>query len=59
MAGTLTIIARDFLGFKNARKVPWQQLCYEHVQARTKVGELLQTCHGKPSVDTRSKKRAI
>ena len=36
MAGALNIIARDFLGFKNAR----EQLRYEHVQAiRTKLGE--------------------
>ncbi len=40
MAGALNIIARDFLGFKNAREVPWAQLRYEHVQAiRTKLGE--------------------
>jgi len=40
MAGALNIKARDFLGFKNAREVPWQQLRYEHVEAiRTKLGE--------------------
>ena len=33
MAGALNIIARDFLGFKNAREVPWAQLGYEHAQA--------------------------
>ena len=39
MAEALNIIARDFLGFKNAQEVPWTQLRYEHVQIRTKLGE--------------------
>jgi hypothetical protein len=42
MAGAFNIIARDFLGFKNAaREVPWQQLRCGHAQApiRTKIGE--------------------
>ena len=40
MARALNIIAHDFLGFNNAREVPWSQLRYKHVQAiRTKLGE--------------------
>ena len=40
MAGALNIIARDYLGYADARQVPWHQLRYEHVQAiRTKLGE--------------------
>ena len=35
MAGALNIIARDFLGFKNEREVPWQRLRYEHVTLST------------------------
>jgi integrase len=40
MAGALSIIARDYLGYSSAREVPWAQLRHVHVQAiRTKLGE--------------------
>ena len=40
MAGALNIIARDYLGYADARQVPWYQLRHEHVQAvRTRLGE--------------------
>ena len=48
MAGAFNIIARDFLGFKNAREVLWQHNSFATSMSndQDKAGRALQSSHG-------------